>query len=235
MSERPQMKDSDHELQGRDPDLYYSLRKHHYRDDGIASGYDNLRFGGRRARRNAAKWRAVKGALDHAGNVQTILDIPTGTGRFVAHLANEGYTVVGSDISREMMLVGREKVGKLDESRISFAQCDGERLPFRDGTFDCVMTIRFLFHLTPEARVNVLREFGRVTRRWVLADYRHRYSLRYLKQAAGHRLGLRGPVEPRVSRTEMNRELDAAGLQVCRVFRIAPLFSDKWVVLCERG
>jgi len=233
--ERPQMKDSDHDLQGREPDLYYSLRKQHYRDNDIASGYDDLRFGGRRGRRNAAKWRAIKRALDHAGDVQAILDIPTGTGRFVAQLAHEGYSVVGSDISREMMLVGRDKLRDLDDAAICFSQCDGESLPFRDATFDCVITIRFLFHLTSEARVKVLREFSRVTRRWVVADYRHRYSLRYLKQVVGRRFGLRGPVEPRVSRAEMNGELAAAGLQVSRVFRIAPVFSDKWVVLCERG
>ena len=57
------MKDSDHELQGREPDLYYSLRKQHYRDNDIASGYDDLRFGGRRGRRNAAKWRTIKRGL----------------------------------------------------------------------------------------------------------------------------------------------------------------------------
>lgn len=233
------MKDSDHELQGRDPALYYRLRRQHYRDDRLAARYDALRFGGARARRNAAKWRAISRAMDLAtslgGDIRSVLDLPTGTGRFVASLAARGCDVVGADISREMMRVGEEKVPAAAGAQVRFAQCDAEALPFRDSSFDCVMTIRFLFHLTGEARMRALGEFARVTRRWVIADYRHRYSLRYLRQSGAHRLGLRGPAEPRVSRAQIDDELSAAGLRARRIFRIAPVFSDKWIVLCERA
>jgi ubiquinone/menaquinone biosynthesis C-methylase UbiE len=228
------MKDSDHDLQGRDPALYYRLRKHHYRDDVLASRYDDSRFGGARARRNAAKWRAISRAMDRAGDIRTVLDLPTGTGRFLPQLIARGVSVVGADISREMMLVGRKKAAALAGASVRFAQCDAEALPFSEGSFDCVLTIRFLFHLTAEARVRALTEFARVSRRWVIADYRHRYSLRYVRQATGHRLRLRGPAEPRVSRSQMEAELVAAGLRTDKILSIAPVFSDKWVVLCER-
>jgi hypothetical protein len=39
---------------------------------------------------------------------------------------------------------------------------------------------------------------------------------------------------PQVSRAEMTRELEAAGVRVAKIFPIAPFFSDKWVVLCEK-
>jgi hypothetical protein len=228
------MKDSDHDLQGRDPALYYRLRKEHYRDESLASRYDQLRFGGTRARRNAAKWRAIERAMDRADDIGSVLDLPTGTGRFLPQLLARGLSVVGADISREMMLVGREKCATQAGDGVAFAQCDAEALPFGDRTFDCVLTIRFLFHLTAQARVRALTEFARVSRRWVIADYRHRYSLRYLRQTTAHRLRLRGPAEPRVSRAQMDAELAAAGLRADRIFSIAPVFSDKWVVLCER-
>ena len=231
------MKDSDHELQGRDPALYYRLRRDHYRDRGLAERYDGLRFGGSRARRNAAKWRAISRAMDRAaelgGEIRSVLDLPTGTGRFVPQLDARGLSVVGADISLEMMKVGREKAQALG-SPARFVQCDAEELPFPDRSFDCSMTIRFLFHLTAAARVRALTELARVSRRWVIADYRHRYSLRYVRQSASHGLGLRGPAEPRVSRAEMDAEITAAGLRVDTIFSIAPVFSDKWVVLCER-
>ena len=35
--------------------------------------------------------------------VRTILDLPCGTGRFTGALAREGYELVGSDISLEML------------------------------------------------------------------------------------------------------------------------------------
>ena len=227
------MKDSDHDLQGRDPGLYYRLRRRHYRDAQLAGRYDDLRFGGERARRDRAKWRAICRALDEAGVTGSILDLPTGTGRFVARLLERGLEVVGADISSEMMSVARSKLNK--GAHAAFVQCDSEALPFADRSFDCSLTIRFLFHLTPEARVRSLAELARVSRRWVIADYRHRYSLRYVRQSVGHFLGLRGPAEPRDSREQMDSELSAAGLRPLKIYRIARVFSDKWVVLCERG
>lgn len=166
--------------------------------------------------------------------MQEVLDIPVGTGRFVERLRDRGLAVVGVDISAEMMEVARGKVSGREAPFVAFTRAEGEALPFRDGAFNCVMTIRFLFHLTRQVRVAFLRECARVSRRWVIADYRHRRSLRYLKRVALHRLGFGAPPPPRVSRSGMEEELRDAGLRVETIFRIAPLFSDKWVVLCQR-
>ena len=227
---------SEDDLQGVDADRYYRERKAFYQDAGIAKRYDEHRFAGARSSRNRAKWRAISKALERTGGVKEILDLPTGTGRFVPSFLEAGIAVAGADISQEMMREARAKLGaSAPAGLLGFVQCDAERLPLRDASFDAVASIRFFMHLTPQVRARVLREFARVSRRWVIVDYRHRYAPRNVLKRWAHRLGLRPPAPPRVSREEMEGEVRAAGLRVVAVYVVTPIFSDKWVVLCEKN
>ena len=108
--------------------------------------------------------------------------------------------------------------------------------PFPTAALDCVVCIRFMMHVDPATRVRMLREFHRVSRRWVVIDYRHKYSFRYLMTHTFGKLGLgRGPLS-RVSRRDLEQEFRDAGFAIREVIRVsAPLFSDKWVVLAERA
>lgn len=77
---------------------------------------------------------------------QRALDVAGGTGDLAAGLARQvgdAGTVVLSDINREMLDRGRDRL--LDRGlagNVAFVQADAERLPFADGSFDCV-TIGF--------------------------------------------------------------------------------------------
>jgi ubiquinone/menaquinone biosynthesis C-methylase UbiE len=234
----PRREDREEELRrvhAQAPDAYWEERRRHYRDAGVASAYDAHRFAGARGRRNRAKWSAIASALALAGDVREVLDLPTGTGRFVPQFLASGRTVVGADISRDMMRQAREKAAAGPGGLAGLVQCDVERLPFRDRSFDAAVTIRFLMHLPPEVRVRALSELARVSRRWVIADYRHRYTVQRALRRVACTLGLASEPPPRVSRRQMEAELRAAGLRVVRVFPIARLFSEKWVVLCARA
>jgi hypothetical protein len=108
-------------------------------------------------------------------------------------------------------------------------------MPFGTKSADCVLSIRFLFHVDPETRRRMLREFGRVSRRWVIADYRHKYSFRYGIWRLSRLLGLtRRPFE-RVSVKSMTAEFEDAGLRVAKIIHVRRWLSDKWVVLAEAG
>jgi SAM-dependent methyltransferase len=219
----------------------YEYKRDFYRSDQVAEDYDFHRFGSpERQKRNARKWAAIRTALARTRDVRIVLDLPCGTGRFTGALAREGYQVVGSDISREMLLkAARVEVGTTAQAAggvRGYVQANAEHLPLRDDSVDCVVCIRFMMHVDPVTRVRMLREFRRVSRRWLVVDYRHKYTFRYVLTHTFGKLGLGRPPLSRVSRAGLEQELRDAGFAIREVVRVStPLLSDKWVVLAERA
>lgn len=82
-----------------------------------------------------------------------ILEIGTGTGLNLPHYRN-GASVVGSDLSIEMIRQARRK------SRTDFTVMDAQKIGFRDGTFDTVIST--LTMCTIPDPVRALREMMRV-------------------------------------------------------------------------
>jgi ubiquinone/menaquinone biosynthesis C-methylase UbiE len=214
----------------------YEYKKQFYQSAEVAADYDEHRFRTpKRLRRNARKWAAIQKALALTGGVKSVVDLPCGTGRFTGHLARAGYEVVGSDISAEMMGQAA-KLPSVQHANIrGYVRADAEKLPFASKSADCVMSIRFLFHVDPETRRRMLREFGRVSRRWVIADYRHKYSFRYGVWKLTRALGLTKRPFERVSVKSMTAEFEDAGLRVAKIIPVRRGLSDKWVVLAEAG
>jgi SAM-dependent methyltransferase len=214
----------------------YEYKRDFYRSDSVAEDYDFHRFSTpERQKRNARKWAAIRKALALTQGVRVVLDLPCGTGRFTGALAREGYEVVGSDISMEML----QKAAGIPDGRQpnirGYLQANAEALPLRDASLDCVVCIRFMMHVDPATRVRMLREFHRVSRRWVVIDYRHKYTFRYVLTHTLGKLGFGRTPLSRVSRADLEQEFRDAGFAVREVIRVsAPLLSDKWVVLAER-
>lgn len=107
--------------------------------DNIAPAYDRmnhtLSLGIDRLWRN----RAIDSLRPYSP--QTILDIATGTGDFAILAAKrlKPQSVVGADISEEMMEIARRKVNQAElEKVIAFKREDCMHLTFGDGTFDAV-------------------------------------------------------------------------------------------------
>lgn len=83
--------------------------------------------------------------------VQRLLDVGSGPGQYHAHL--DGVHVVALDMSP----------GMLERVRVPKVQADAQALPFRDGSFDRVMSNHVLYHV-PDQR-QALREMRRVSAR----------------------------------------------------------------------
>ena len=214
----------------------YAYKKQFYQSAEVARDYENHRFRTpRRQRRNARKWNAIQKALALADGIQSIVDLPCGTGRFTGHLARAGYEVVGSDISVEMMREAAAIPGVQHANIKGYVRADAEAMPFATKSIDCLMSIRFLFHVDPQTRRRMLREFGRVSRRWIVADYRHKYSLRYGVWKLARLLRLHSRPFERVSLKAMRMEFEDAGLRVVKIVPVRRFLSDKWVVLAESG
>lgn len=93
-----------------------------------------------------------------------VLDVAGGTGdlarQFARRVGNSG-TVVLTDINRAMLGTGRDRL--VDEGIVlPVAQCDAERLPFADDTFDCVSVAFGLRNMTHKELA--LAEMRRVLR-----------------------------------------------------------------------
>lgn len=92
------------------------------------------------------RWRTFAVGKIHTTPAGSVLDIATGTGDIALEIARQtpqDITIVGADISREMVEIGRQKVAASPYSgRITFEIAPCEALPFRDSQFDSV-TIAF--------------------------------------------------------------------------------------------
>lgn len=202
-----------------------------------AAEYDARRFHGPLGRlKNWRDQRIVRRALRQAGDVQRVLDVPCGTGRCLRSLGPRIPYLVGGDLSRDMIDISRRHHSDLGQPRglLAYVQCDAERLPCGDASFDLVLTGRFMHHLPPDVRVRVLREFARVSRAWVLVDFNMQFGLKYhLRQARSFLKG-RPLNRQRMSPIQVAQELAEAGLQVERIYPVSWLLSEKWYVLCRK-
>ncbi|HXY80832.1 MAG TPA: methyltransferase domain-containing protein [Gaiellaceae bacterium] len=88
------------------------------------------------------------------------LDVGTGAGALALALAPLVREVVGVDRVPELLALARERARGL--AGVTFVEGDAESLPFEDGSFDLVGTLRTLHHVPrPEL---VVAELVRVTR-----------------------------------------------------------------------
>jgi ubiquinone/menaquinone biosynthesis C-methylase UbiE/DNA-binding transcriptional ArsR family regulator len=124
--------------------------------------------------RHAAEWDtlrslhspdgAVEAALSGAlgGDLGTLLDVGTGTGRIAELLAPGASHVTALDKSPEMLRVARSRLQQLPADRIDLVLGDFAALPFADDSFDTLVFHQVLHYAQqPEA---ALAEAARVTR-----------------------------------------------------------------------
>lgn len=112
------------------------------------------------------RWRReTVRALGLTGDGARVLDLATGTADLAILTAetHPGAAVTGLDPSRNMLAVGREKLGARGLSnRVTLVEGEAERLPFEGASFDGV-TMAFGIRNVPD-RPAALREMARVTR-----------------------------------------------------------------------
>lgn len=89
-------------------------------------------------------WRKKAIKLLRSHQPKRMLDIATGTGDFaIAALKLNPDSVVGIDISTEMLAVGREKIAKKGlENKIQLFEGDSENIQFENNSFDAI-TVAF--------------------------------------------------------------------------------------------
>lgn len=95
-------------------------------------------------------------------DVETVLDIGTGAGHIYRKLkGRNGLRPFGMDISLEL-------VGRLNENTISVA--DIKKIPFKDGSFDLVLTADVIEHINPNDFDESINEIIRVSKKYILIN-----------------------------------------------------------------
>jgi ubiquinone/menaquinone biosynthesis C-methylase UbiE len=95
---------------------------------------------------------------------ESVLEVATGTGTFLAQLAAVPglANVVGVDLAEGMTSRAHELLKSKLVARAVLARADARRLPFADGSFDVLLDC-YMLDLLPERDIsNVLAEFRRV-------------------------------------------------------------------------
>lgn len=89
------------------------------------------------------------------------LDLGCGNGLYTRELARQDAFPVGLDCDLERIKEARQHSGR---GKAYWVRGDVVHLPFKDATFDLLISIEVLTHLPPESRFAVLQEVRRITR-----------------------------------------------------------------------
>lgn len=115
--------------------------------------------------------RAVKKIFAALKDCKTVLDVPSGAGRFLPALSQPGRRVIDMDVSLEILQHASKRASKL-KLTASFAQGDASRLPFKNESVDAVFCNRLLHHIVvKEERAIILLELRRIAKRRVVVSF----------------------------------------------------------------
>jgi ubiquinone/menaquinone biosynthesis C-methylase UbiE len=92
-------------------------------------------------------------------NARQVLDIPTGTGRVAGYLESEDILLIGCDLTQAMLNHARSKNVQCSPKYLAG---DASTLPFRDGSIQCIISLRFFHLFPPQDRYAFVKEFARV-------------------------------------------------------------------------
>jgi ubiquinone/menaquinone biosynthesis C-methylase UbiE len=129
-------------------------------------------------RRNKKTWQKenqiVEYYLDKIVDIDNVLDIPFGTGRFVPLYIRKNLEIHGVEISGDMINTSRE-ILKDDFLKCNVIIGNSVSLPYKDDYFDILICTRFLTAILTFGDVNLsLKEFSRVTKKYFLLEIGHR-------------------------------------------------------------
>jgi ubiquinone/menaquinone biosynthesis C-methylase UbiE len=162
-----------------------------------------------------------------------IIDAPCGTGRLTGLFLQHGLTAIGADISQEMIDVARHRTAWWN-GKVAFARMDFVSFPLSDASVTAIFSFRFLPHIHSEERIRMLREFRRVSQRWVIISLSLSTPWHRFRRVLKDFLGLPKPVRHPVTNAALADELARAGLREVERFWTFPILSEQVVVVCER-
>jgi len=207
----------------------------HYKEVAVAERYDRERFSSLPGRVfNALEKHNMRKAFRAVSRDQTVLDLPCGTGRFSEVLLEEGFKVIGIDISQAMLEVAKRKLerfGPRFETRVA----DVRELAKKESKrYDVALCARVLMHFPLEEQISFLRSVAELTRRQVVFTQSLSTPYQRLRRRIKRLLGNQPPAGYPITEAELKTLLAGAGLKEVGRLRPMPLVTEAIYVIAER-
>ena len=162
----------------------------------------------------------------------TVADVPCGTGRLAEVLLEEGFTVVGFDISNSMLGVARSRLRRF--GRFQTQQQDATTLGQSGLQFEAALCARVLMHFPLAEQIEFLRNVAAVTRRRVVftqgLDTPYHRLRRMLKRVLGHQK----PAVYSLTPKQVTELISSAGLREIARYPVLPGISEALVFVTEK-
>jgi ubiquinone/menaquinone biosynthesis C-methylase UbiE len=124
---------------------------------------------GRRRRVHLKEEASLAQILAGLRPVETVLDMPCGTGRLAPLFAKIAERIILADASSVMLEVAREEHPHL---QAQYLLTRAERIELADGSVDIAFCHRLLHHIRDRAlRARILGELARVSKQYVILSY----------------------------------------------------------------
>lgn len=157
-------------------------------------------------------YRALNRLRRHC-TFETILDVPSGTGRFLPLFSKFHADVIAMDLAQPMLTEGRSADTDL-QCPHRMVVGSALAIPMQDDSVDVVFCSRLLHHVPDDAtREKMFNELRRVARRGVVVSFFDRNCFYGWKRARKVRRLGRSRGRYGISRCECNRLAVAAGLK----------------------
>ncbi len=189
---------------------------------------------GARKRIHQREIRAVQKIFASLDGCATVVDVPSGAGRFLTALSTNGRRVLEVDVALDMLAFGRKRNNAATSGGLRhFVQGDATRLPLAKGSVDCVFCNRLLHHIVvADERAVILRELHRVTRRWVVVSFFDYHSFGTVRKVLKRLKGRKPKYDHEPTRAEFQKEVERAGFRVEEIMPTgSPWVAQKFFVL----
>lgn len=206
----------------------------HYKSPEIAKKYDEERFSGLRGKLYIAlERRALKRAFRDVPVGSTVVDMPCGTGRIAEFLLEQGYRVVGMDVSPAMLEVAQERLAGFGD-RFTTQVSDAFGLTETKPAFDAVLCARVLMHFPVDRQAMFLRGVAGLTDGPIVFTQSLVTPYQRLRQCVKKVVGVRSEVLHPLTPDDLRTLLSAANLTLERKHWVAGAVSEAVVFVCRK-
>ena len=187
---------------------------------------------GPRKRIDQREQRAVRQIFGALTDCRSVLDVPSGAGRFLAALGAQDRLVIEVDVAQEILVFSRNRVEKSSVNS-RFVQADAGHLPLANGAVDGVFCNRLLHHiLSAEQRAIFLRELHRVARRYAVVSFFDYHAFGAIRRLLKALKGRNPPYQDQPTLAQFRQEVSDCGFRVNKVVPTGPLWvAQKYFVL----